>query len=861
MNAAEQKDISLWVHRHVGRFSEVQPVFRLYAQTLQQVLAETCRKLAPLAIVQTRPKAIPSFAEKIVRKQGLYKDPLIDMTDLCGGRVIVHTADQVRAVCEFIEEQFHIDWANSDDVGQRLRATEFGYRSVHYIVTFKRAGRLHKDIPVDVPDALLKGLDPANREQGLKAEIQVRTVLEHAWAAIAHDITYKGDFKVPEKYLREFAALAAVLESADREFGLIYQSLQAYQSNYGKYLEPEQVKSEIDKLELVLEHDRANVDLAARIATLAMTIGDWQKAIDTLSPYEDTDHPSALRILGIALSRRNADQPAGNGHRAARRCLEAATRPPRQDPESLCELGDWWSREDEDKARGLYRQAFELDPTDPACLARFLEYEIACQRSSEMLGLLAPTIAAACNRCRNQIGAGVNLPWAHLHLGKFQLLLGKPLRALAAVAKAVELCPGPFLLEAAQKSLRHLRSIADRLAGYDWVATLVLLAQAVQEWKPDPNNDGTSPAERKARKEFSEAARSKLDAMASPEATPLSGRVAIVAGGCDESIRKQMESYRQLLTDGFKLFEGTIISGGTREGIAGLVGDLREHYGPKLHTIGYIPANTPNDATVDRDPNRYDEIRSTAGSGFTPLEPLQNWIDLVASGVEPREVRLLGVNGGEIAAVEYRIAAALGARVALVDESGREADRLFSDPDWCGSANIIRLPRDPMSLHAFLSAGTHTLGDQLADQLAPEIHETFRRERQRDVARQDRSLTDWEDLTPSLKDSNRAQARHILEKLRAIGCRAEPAGDDLLAAFEFTDDELERLAEMEHGRWNVERLLAGWRYGETKDIDRKISPYLVPWDRLPDSVKHWDRIAVQAIPALLAKVHLRICRE
>jgi hypothetical protein len=78
---------------------------------------------------------------------------------------------------------------------------------------------------------------------------------------------------------------------------------------------------------------------------------------------------------------------------------------------------------------------------------------------------------------------------------------------------------------------------------------------------------------------------------------------------------------------------------------------------------------------------------------------------------------------------------------------------------------------------------------------------------------------------------------------------------------EFTKDEIEIMAEMEHGRWNVERLSDGWRWGEKKDVDKKISPYLVGWDQLPENVKEWDREAVRAIPKLLESVGLEIRRR
>ena len=78
--------------------------------------------------------------------------------------------------------------------------------------------------------------------------------------------------------------------------------------------------------------------------------------------------------------------------------------------------------------------------------------------------------------------------------------------------------------------------------------------------------------------------------------------------------------------------------------------------------------------------------------------------------------------------------------------------------------------------------------------------------------------------------------------------------------FEFTKDEIETLAEMEHGRWCAERYSDGWKWGDQKDVDKKISPYLVSWDVLSDDIREYDRQAVRKIPELLASENLRIQR-
>jgi hypothetical protein len=62
------------------------------------------------------------------------------------------------------------------------------------------------------------------------------------------------------------------------------------------------------------------------------------------------------------------------------------------------------------------------------------------------------------------------------------------------------------------------------------------------------------------------------------------------------------------------------------------------------------------------------------GDGFCDGQILQSWADLLAAGIKPTEVLLLGFGGGPLTALEYRIALALGATVGVVMASGGAAD-------------------------------------------------------------------------------------------------------------------------------------------------------------------------------------------
>jgi hypothetical protein len=117
----------------------------------------------------------------------------------------------------------------------------------------------------------------------------------------------------------------------------------------------------------------------------------------------------------------------------------------------------------------------------------------------------------------------------------------------------------------------------------------------------------------------------------------------------------------------------------------------------------------------------------------------------------------------------------------------------------------------------------------------------------------------WSELDESRKESSRAQARDIPVKLHSIGCTIAPLRDWGAPEFAFTDEEFETLAIAEHKRWITERLQSGWRLGP-KDTERKLSPYMIPFEDLDEEIADYDRDAVRQIPAALALVDLQVIR-
>lgn len=160
-----------------------------------------------------REKSKKSFLKKMEDKNKEKTYSPLDMTDLAGIRVITLIESDVHKVCELIKSLFNIHKKDSVNKSEILGDDKVGYRSVHFICDI---GETRENL------LEWKAL------KGLKFEIQVRTALEHAWAEIEHDRSYKLRGKLPSDLTRRFSLLSGLLESADLEFNRLSMEIEEY---------------------------------------------------------------------------------------------------------------------------------------------------------------------------------------------------------------------------------------------------------------------------------------------------------------------------------------------------------------------------------------------------------------------------------------------------------------------------------------------------------------------------------------------------------------------------------------------------------------------------------------------------------
>ena len=221
----------------------------------------------------------------------------------------------------------------------------------------------------------------------------------------------------------------------------------------------------------------------------------------------------------------------------------------------------------------------------------------------------------------------------------------------------------------------------------------------------------------------------------------------------------------------------------------------------------------------------------------------------MAAGVRPTEVRVLGMRDGPVSHFECAMAPAR-CLVGLVESSGRTAATMLRDPDWSKLATLLPLPNDRMTAKAFAQVGTTDLEARELERMGRLVHKIYCDGVTPDYKKP--NTLPWDLLPEPYRQSSRDQAAHAFRVLRDAGFQIDRV-DTVANVIEIPEEDVEALAEKEHGRWNFERLQTGWRYGVEKDEDVKLSPYLGPWRELPDAIQQYDRNAVRAFPKILAE--------
>lgn len=225
------------VEESIEAYTVIRPLIENLTVRLKALLADVANEYSiDYHAIEVRAKTVESFSEKIKRPGKEYSNPLEDITDLCGARVILYYQEDIDKFYEALVDEFDINAKLSVDKRSELNYDQFGYVSRHIIC---KVGR-----------SRAKLLD-WKKFKDINIEIQVRTVLQHGWASISHALQYKGGIDTPPELARKLTRLAGLLELADEQFSSLRVESEELKANILSSFARHDYDVEVDAISIV----------------------------------------------------------------------------------------------------------------------------------------------------------------------------------------------------------------------------------------------------------------------------------------------------------------------------------------------------------------------------------------------------------------------------------------------------------------------------------------------------------------------------------------------------------------------------------------------------------------------------------
>ncbi len=269
----------------------------LWEELLNDISNTIINKLQAEELKFSFKKRVKSLESLNAKKQGLVNKGLNQnkkIKDLLGLRFIVPFLEDVERVVDIVKES--LDVVDIERKSEALSYREFAYDSVHMEISLE-------NLTIELPEFCCQS-----------CEIQIRTILQDAWAEIEHEVVYKSDIELPDQAIRKkMAALNANLALSDMIFQEIrdkQKELEIWGHERFKELQKRAKEVSIDSLpkyQVVTEKDdwgkiqkkesKESIEKTLLKALEAHNDENYRRAIDLYSEILSTDPPLKVRAI------------------------------------------------------------------------------------------------------------------------------------------------------------------------------------------------------------------------------------------------------------------------------------------------------------------------------------------------------------------------------------------------------------------------------------------------------------------------------------------------------------------------------------------------------------------------------------
>lgn len=299
-------------------YESYKPIFSEIVTNVENKLRKTLN-LASNPTYKSRVKSFNSYYRKVLRLKSdeAEKNNFVELTDMMGIRVICAFLEDLSEVEEQIKNNFVVKEVEYKGAQQSFR--EFGYESVHVLVSIPK-DCMPKKCELPLPESLV-------------CEIQIRTILQDAWAEVEHELIYKSEFTPFDMPLRrKLASMNASLSLAD----IIFQEIRDYQKKLQGEVEARRASfyekadevtfsandKKIENLEpksisRVSPYVHGTIDDMILEAIQAHNHGDLDKAVEIYSIILNSEPTPASPVLAVIHKHRGMAYFSQNNYTAS----------------------------------------------------------------------------------------------------------------------------------------------------------------------------------------------------------------------------------------------------------------------------------------------------------------------------------------------------------------------------------------------------------------------------------------------------------------------------------------------------------------------------------------------------------------